>query len=107
MLSTIERAGERASVWYTVSMPASRASSGEEKLISLPASLIVPSSGRTAPEIALIRVDLPAPLSPMTARISPGIRSKSAWSMAVTRPLALHQTAGGEDGFLDISRSPF
>ena len=31
-----------------------------------------PASGITAPQSALISVDLPAPLSPMTARISPG-----------------------------------
>ena len=34
--------------------------------------------GTTAPDRALISVDLPAPLSPITARISPGRRSKSA-----------------------------
>ena len=35
-------------------------------------SLISPASGVTAPASALINVDLPAPLSPMTARISSG-----------------------------------
>jgi hypothetical protein len=35
---------------------------------------------------ALIRLDLPAPLSPMTARISPARSSKSAPSSAVTWP---------------------
>ena len=44
------------------------------------------ASGMTAPQSALMSVDLPAPLSPMTPRISPGIRSKSAWSSAMTRP---------------------
>ena len=34
--------------------------------------MISPSSGMTAPESALISVDLPAPLSPMTPRISLG-----------------------------------
>jgi hypothetical protein len=39
-----------------------------------------------APESALIMLDLPAPLSPITARISPLYSSKSAPSMAVTFP---------------------
>ncbi|SLN77900.1 hypothetical protein MAA5396_05129 [Marinovum algicola] len=72
MLSAIDRAGDMASVWYTVSIPALRASIGEWKLTGLPSNSTVPSSGITAPETALISVDLPAPLSPITARISPG-----------------------------------
>ena len=43
-----------------------------------PSRRISPWSGTTAPVRALIKVDLPAPLSPITARISPGKRSKSA-----------------------------
>jgi len=43
-------------------------------------------SGDTAPDSALIMVDLPAPLSPITARISPGIRSKSQPFIATTVP---------------------
>jgi fructose transport system ATP-binding protein len=39
-----------------------------------------------APESALMRVDFPAPLSPMTARISPEKSRKSAPSSAVTWP---------------------
>ena len=66
--------------------PPSRASIGDLKLTDLPARRISPCSGSTAPASALISDDLPAPLSPITARISPGIRSKSAWSRAVTRP---------------------
>ena len=85
MLSAIESAGDSARFWYTVSIPASRACIGEVKWIGWPSSRISPSSGVTAPEMALISVDLPAPLSPITARISPGISSKSAWSRAVTR----------------------
>ena len=88
-LSTIESAGERARFWWTVSIPAARASFGSRKWISAPSSRISPSSGWMAPVRALMRLVLPAPLSPMTARISPGIRSKSAWSRAVTRPKRL------------------
>ena len=53
-------------------MPAFCASIGERKLTGWPSSLISPSSGVMAPEMALIIEDLPAPLSPITARISPG-----------------------------------
>ena len=42
--------------------------------------------GTVAPESALISDDLPAPLSPITAMISPGITSKSQPSSAVTWP---------------------
>ena len=44
-----------------------RASIGERKCTGLPSSRISPASGMTAPASALISVDLPAPLSPMTA----------------------------------------
>ncbi len=52
-------------------------------------SLIKALSGMSAPESALIRLDLPAPLSPITARISPGYSSRSLPSMATTRPYRL------------------
>jgi hypothetical protein len=45
---------------------------GDLKWIRSPARRISPESGITAPHKALIIEDLPAPLSPMTARISPG-----------------------------------
>ncbi|MNT81571.1 hypothetical protein D3C72_2211800 [compost metagenome] len=59
---------------------------GELKLTCCPSRKISPLSGVMAPDSALISDDLPAPLSPMTARISPGIRSKSQLSSAVTLP---------------------
>ena len=62
-----------------------------------PSRQISPSSGITAPESALIRLDLPAPLSPMTARISPGSSSKSAPSMRGHVAVALDQAAGLQD----------
>src|SRR6266851_3371048 len=65
-------------------MPAARASSGEWKATFWPFSLISPASGIIAPESARISEDLPAPLSPITARISPGSKSKSALSMTST-----------------------
>ena len=65
-------AGATARSWYTVSIPARRASSGDLKCTGWPSRLIWPWSGTTAPDSALIMLDLPAPLSPITARISPG-----------------------------------
>ena len=49
-----------------------RRRSASVKWTTSPPSRISPESGMTAPQSALISVDLPAPLSPMTARISPG-----------------------------------
>jgi len=71
-LSTMERAGESARFWYTVSMPARRASIGERKWIGLPSIRISPLIGRDGARQRLDQRRLPAPLSPMTARISPG-----------------------------------
>ncbi len=50
-----ERRRLSARSWYTVSMPALRASSGERKFTGLPSSRISPASGTTAPHSALIR----------------------------------------------------
>src|SRR6478752_10815942 len=52
-------------------MPWSRDSRGEEKLTSLPSTFIVPSLCGWRPAMILIRVDLPAPLSPRTQVTSP------------------------------------
>jgi hypothetical protein len=65
-----------------------------------------PWSGTTAPDSALISVDFPAPLSPITAQISPGIRSKSAPFMATTRAIALHQAARLENGLTVVIATP-
>jgi hypothetical protein len=65
-------AGMTASCWYTVSIPASRASCGFLKWTGRPFIVISPESGTYAPVRHLMRVDLPAPLSPMTASTSPG-----------------------------------
>ena len=49
-----------------------------------PSISILPVSGVSAPDKHLIKVDLPAPLSPITASTSPGNNSKSAPSNATT-----------------------
>ncbi len=67
-------------------MPARRASIGLRKRVTTPSSWISPESGTVAPDKALINDDLPAPLSPITARISPERSSKSVPSSATTWP---------------------
>ena len=52
--------------------------------MGLPSSNIVPASGVTAPVIAFINVDFPAPFSPTRAWTSPGINSSDADVTAAT-----------------------
>ena len=87
--AAMSSAGDTASVWNTVSMPASRASCVLRKSTASPATSIVPESGACAPEKHLISVDLPAPLSPITASTSPGYRSMSAPLRPTTLPKSL------------------
>ena len=65
------RSSTRARFWWTVSMPSSRASSGDVKCSGLPSMVMVPACGWWMPEMQRTRVDLPAPLSPTRAVISP------------------------------------
>src|SRR5690242_20466761 len=67
-------------------MPRSRASRGLANWTRAPSYQISPWSGWWTPAIALIRVDLPAPLSPASASTSPGKRSKDTRSSAATPP---------------------
>src|SRR5208337_1588280 len=60
-------------------MPFSRPSWGVAKLICSPPRRMSPSSWRNTPEIALMIVDLPAPLSPASATTSPGWTSNDTW----------------------------
>ena len=82
----MSRAGATARVWYTVSIPAVRASMGLRNWITFPSRRMTPSLGISAPERHLINVDFPAPLSPITANTSPGYNAKSVASSATTRP---------------------
>src|ERR1700691_4624592 len=70
-------------------MPLSRASCGEAKATRRPSSTISPSSAWNTPEIALISVDLPAPLSPASATTSPGKTSSETLVSAWTPPKCL------------------
>src|ERR1700761_8097726 len=97
-LVAMSRAGATASVWNTVSMPASLACCTLRKWTGWPSRYSWPSSGMSAPHRHRIRVDLPALLSPMTARISPGYSSKSAPRSASTRPSYLTQHSAASPG---------
>src|SRR5271170_4705813 len=72
-----------------VSIPLSRASCGEEKETRRWSSSISPLSSWKTPETALIRVDLPAPLSPARATTSPGCTSSETRASACTAPKCL------------------
>ena len=72
--------------WYTVSIPAARDSAGEENSTFLPSRKISPSSARWLPAMILIRVDLPAPLSPNRPSTSPLWTSKLTPFKASTFP---------------------
>ena len=65
-------------------MPASVASRGEWKWTGRPLTRISPSSGRMIPAITFMRVDLPAPFSPMSACTVPGRIASRTPSSATT-----------------------
>src|SRR3712207_288609 len=67
-------------------MPLSRASWGDSNRTGSPSNEISPVSGGKTPVIALINVDLPAPLSPISATTSPERTSKSTSFKACTAP---------------------
>src|SRR3954451_23823383 len=81
-----------------VSIPISRAWRGLLSVTGSPLETIEPSSGWCTPEIALIRVDLPAPLSPARASTSPRRSSKPTLSRAVTPPKRLVRSATARIG---------
>src|SRR5574337_737265 len=81
-------------------MPASRASRGVAKATGSPRSRISPALGACTPEIALISVDLPAPLSPASASTSPHSRSKLTFSSACTPPKRLESPRTARIGSL-------
>src|SRR5262245_24682272 len=70
-------------------MPCARASAGEAKWILVPSKVIAPLSGASTPLMILIRVDLPAPLSPTRPVISPAAISIETSLSATTAPKLL------------------
>src|SRR3954466_1975806 len=89
MLWKTESSLTSARSWYTQSMPSERAWSTERSSTSSPLTTIRPSSGFWKPEMVLISVDLPAPLSPSSPRTSPLRRCRLMSRSAVTGPKRL------------------
>src|SRR3954462_12625323 len=87
-------------------MPLSRASCGLETAVRLPSSKISPSSYWKTPEIALITVDLPAPLSPATATTSPGWTSNETLLSACTPPKCLETLRTERMGAVSLNGAP-
>ena len=86
MFCTMSRLSESARSWYTVAIPALVASLGVRKCTGLPCQKISPPLGSQMPEIVLISVDLPAPLSPTRAVTWPAGMSRSMSVSACTGP---------------------
>ena len=82
--SATVRFAQRFTSWYTVLIPAAWAWLGLVKRTSRPSTVIPPWSMRYTPVSALMRVDLPAPFSPMRACTSPRRRVRSTPSRAFT-----------------------
>jgi hypothetical protein len=55
-------------------------------VMSRPSNRIDPARARGLPKIVIIRVDLPAPLAPIRATISPGLMSRSTLLSASILP---------------------
>src|SRR6478735_462220 len=72
-------------------MPFSRASCGVAKVTGWPLSRISPPVGWNTPDIALISVVLPAPLSPASATTSPGRTAMEKSLSARTAPKCLER----------------
>ena len=56
------------------------------RVISRPSKVMVPSRARGLPQTVIIKVDLPAPLAPISVTISPALTSMSTPLSAITRP---------------------
>src|SRR5579862_238116 len=86
MFWTTSRLSQRARSWYTTSIPSRAASFGPWIWTCSPSKKISPLSAVCVPATVLIRVDLPAPLSPTSAMTSPFRTSKSTSVSAWTEP---------------------
>ena len=76
-LRAIDMVGTMELYWWIVSMPSRMARLGLPMRTCSPSISIVPSSGLSTPARILMRVDLPAPLSPTRPRTSPRWMSRS------------------------------
>src|SRR5919106_2133577 len=79
-------------------MPWALASAGLLKPTVRPSNQMRPLLGSSEPETILIKVDLPAPLSPSSASTSPARTSKLTSSSAVTGPKCLDRPSSRSSG---------
>ena len=82
----IDISGIIARSWYTVAIPLARASRGESKSTGSPSNRYSPSLGLCTPARVLMRVDLPAPLSPSRQVTSPARTNIDTSWRAITEP---------------------
>src|SRR5216683_3158883 len=73
-------------IWCVRTTPARTARRGDPPLITFPSRSTRPEVGGMDPAIMLNRVVFPAPLGPMTPRISPSFSSRSTESTALRPP---------------------
>ena len=83
-LAATSRLSKRLSSWCTKAMPAAMAPATVSEPCSAPSMRITPSLGSTTPPRIFIRVDLPAPFSPISARTSPRSTRRLTRSSAFT-----------------------
>ena len=85
-LRVTDISGIIARSWYTVAMPASMASRGLSKATGWPPIKICPLVGLWTPAMVLMKVDLPAPLSPSRQWHSPACTATETPARAMTAP---------------------
>src|ERR1700738_2960538 len=84
-------------------MPRLRASRGDVKRTSSPSTSSSPSSCCWRPEMILMRVDLPAPLSPRTHVISPALTRSEMPESALMLPYRLPTSFISTRGFVAVA----
>src|SRR5689334_3070303 len=89
-----------------VSMPLSRASCGLTKAMRRPSSRMSPSSYWKTPEIALMTVDLPAPLSQASVTTSPACTSNETLLSACTLPKCFETWRTERMGAVSLNVAP-
>src|SRR2546423_1022335 len=85
-------------------IPNSFATRGELWVTAVPLRMISPASGATAPVMILIRVDLPAPFSPISACTSPARNSNEAFLSACTPAYDLSISMARSRAWFDMIR---
>ena len=86
IFSAISSSGTICNSWCIFTIPRLLAWIGFFISLCTPSSKISPSSGCREPLSTFIKVDLPAPFSPINARTSPLFRFKEAFFNAFTGP---------------------